>query len=221
MYFPALNFGIGVVLSVIGFRSIRNVSRSTQYLFAYIPLLFAVQQFAEGILWIILPGSNYLHLERVCTAVFLVTAQVIWPVWIPLSILLIEKNALLRKMLAFLTGIGFLVSLFFAWCFITYGAVARIGGHHICYQQTYPIIFNEIEGYLYVIVVLFPPFLTRFKRLWIMGSAIFISYLITKIYYDNYLISVWCFFASMISLMVYWVLPEIRSKNRVKQDRIN
>ncbi|UPT69881.1 MAG: hypothetical protein M0D53_12150 [Flavobacterium sp. JAD_PAG50586_2] len=214
MCFSAIaSFGAGTVLTVVGYASIRKVNSPNQYPFAYIPIFFAIQQFAEGALWLIIPGANHPELEEIYTTIFLVTAQVIWPVWVPLSILLLEKNKMLRTILSFLTAVGIIVSMVFAWCIIVYGSVARIDGHHICYEETYPIIFSEIGGYFYVMVTVLPTFFSRFKKIWILGLTICISYLITKIYYDNYLISVWCFFAAIISIIIYFAMDEIKSKS--------
>jgi hypothetical protein len=41
------SFAGGAMLSVIGIASSRNISRTKQRLFAAIPLIFALQQFAE------------------------------------------------------------------------------------------------------------------------------------------------------------------------------
>lgn len=219
MCFSAIaSFGAGTVLTVVGYASIRKVNSPNQYPFAYIPIFFAVQQFAEGALWIIIPGSDHIELEKIYTTIFLVTAQVIWPVWVPLSILLLEKNKVLRRMLSFLTAFGIIVSLFFAWCIITYGTIVRIDGHHISYEQTYPILFNSIGGYFYAMATVLPAFFSSFKKIWIFGLVICISYLITKIYYDNYLISVWCFFAALISIIVYFAMDEIKSKSIVSRN---
>ena len=48
------SFGAGVVLTIIGVAAIKKVQHPSQILFASIPLLFAVQQISEGILWITL-----------------------------------------------------------------------------------------------------------------------------------------------------------------------
>jgi hypothetical protein len=219
MCFSAIaSFGAGTVLTVVGYASIRKVISPNQYPFAYIPIFFAIQQFAEGALRLIIPASNSLELEKIYTTIFLVTAQIIWPVWVPLSILLLENNKLLRRILWFFTAAGIIVSLFFAWCISTYGAIARIGGHHICYQETYPLLLTEIGGYFYVSVTVLPAFFSRFRKIWIFGLAICISYLITKIHYDNYLISEWCFFAALISIIVYFAMDEIGSKLTASKD---
>jgi uncharacterized membrane protein len=43
-----------------------------------------------------------------------------------------------------------------------------------------------------------------------LGVAIAISYIITAIFYEQYILSVWCFFASIISISVYVIMREIK-----------
>ena len=206
------SFSAGAVLTVIGYSSIKKVNQSSQYLFAAIPLLFAVQQFAEGILWIVLPSESYMQLEKIATSVFIIIAQIVWPFWVPLSIQQVERNIFVRKILSVFTGLGIIVSLCFLWLLLTYGVSAKIDSYHISYPQNFPVLFSGIGGYFYVIVTIFPPFLSNYRRMWLLGLVILISYLITDIYFDNYFISVWCFFAAVISSTVYWIIKEIKSK---------
>jgi hypothetical protein len=208
------SFSAGVLLTGIGIASIKRITKPSQLIFAAIPLLFAIQQFAEGILWIILSNTaDYVQLEKFSTAVFIVMAQIIWPVWVPLSIQQLETNRNARQWLTFFAVLGFIVSLTLAWSFISYEVKAEIDGYHITYIQNYPDFFKGIGSYFYVLVTILPPFLSHFKRMWLLGLMILVSYLVTKIYYDNYLISVWCFFAAIISVQVYYVLSEVKNKS--------
>jgi hypothetical protein len=40
-----------------------------------------------------------------------------------------------------------------------------------------------------------------------MGLTILVSYIITTIFYTNYIVSVWCFYATVISITVLFVVP--------------
>lgn len=205
-----VSFSAGAVLTVIGFASLKKTNKSSQRLFAAIPLLFAVQQFTEGILWITLPNSEYLQLEKISATVFIIIAQIVWPIWLPLSIQQIEKNRPAAQILSFFVVFGFLVSLYLGWCLITYGIKAEINGYHISYNLPYPNVFRGFGEYFYVLVTIIPPFVSHCRKMWLLGLTILVSYLATIIYYDNYLISVWCFFAALISVIVYFVLEKIK-----------
>ena len=48
-----------------------------------------------------------------------------------------------------------------------------------------------------------------------LGAAILISYIITAIFYEHYILSVWCFFSAILSVSVYLITLEIKGKYEV------
>ena len=70
------SFGASIVLSAIGVVSIKKVQHHYQCMFAAIPLLFAIQQFSEGILWLTLPYPDLHYFQSVTTLFYLVFAQI-------------------------------------------------------------------------------------------------------------------------------------------------
>ena len=83
------SFTAGVVLTVIGIASIKKANYKSQLLFASIPFMFGVQQFAEGILWLTIPKSDYFVLQKMATYIYLFFAHILWPLWVPIAILFI------------------------------------------------------------------------------------------------------------------------------------
>ena len=81
----AASFAGSAAISAVGIATQRKVRKPSQRLFAIIPLLFGFQQFAEGILWITLRSGEHPWLQNAATYIFLITALVIWPVMVPLS----------------------------------------------------------------------------------------------------------------------------------------
>ncbi|RKR84718.1 hypothetical protein BDD43_4969 [Mucilaginibacter gracilis] len=203
------SFGAGVALTVIGVASLKKVQHPSQILFAAIPLIFAVQQIAEGVLWLILPHPALLHLQKYITYFFLVFAQIIWPLWLPVAVLLLEKSKTRRLFQKILIGIGLLVSGYLTYCLIHYPVHADINCYHIAYEQVYPAKLRVMGGLLYIIATIAPPLFSHIRRMWILSLTVFISYIITTVFYDNYVVSVWCFFASVVSLSVYFIMREV------------
>jgi hypothetical protein len=203
------SFGAGVVLSVFGVAAIRKAKHPSQYLFAGIPLIFAVQQLAEGCLWLLLPNPDYATSQHIFTYIFLCFAQIIWPAWVPLAFLLLEKESTRDKLQRILVGMGLLVSVYLGVCLLSYPVQAKLVNYHVTYEQSYPPAWSNIIAVIYLIATIAPPFFSHIKKMWLLGSAILISYIITAIFYDNYLVSVWCFFASVISFSVYIIMLEI------------
>lgn len=205
------SFGAGIVLSVIGVASIRKVQKPHQLFFASIPLIFAVQQVAEGILWVTLPNPDSVSMQRNATYIFLFFAQILWPLWVPVAILLLEKNATRRKVQKILIAAGILVGFYLAYCLVSYQVEAKIIGYHIAYIQNYPASLRVYVIGLYALATVAPPFFSHIKKMWILGAAILIAYLITALFYEHYILSVWCFFSSIISISVYAIMVKISS----------
>lgn len=205
----SVSFGAGAVLAVGGILTLNRVKTSSQYVFATIPMFFAIQQFTEGMVWLSLSNPNFSAWEPGATILFLFFAQVVWPVWVPLSILLLEQNATRKKILAVLLGMGALLSLYLAYCLITYPVKAQISSYHIDYSLSFPLALVWLSGLFYFIPTVISPLLSGRKRVPLLGLAIMASYFFTKIFYTNYVISVWCFFAAIISIIVLFIITEM------------
>ncbi len=209
------SFSAGVVLAVIGIASLKKVQHPRQIMFASIPLIFAVQQIAEGILWVTLPNPAYFSIQQFLTYFFLFFAQVLWPAWVPISILILDKESKRKTIQRVLVGIGLLVSIYLAYFLVKYNVQAKIVGYHITYKQFYMAPFSILGGLFYIIATIGPAFFSHIKRMWIFGTTILISYLITVIFYEHYVVSVWCFFASIISISIYLIMIEIKNMHKI------
>jgi hypothetical protein len=204
----AASFGASAVLAAVGVVTLKNAKTPAQVPFAMIPLLFAVQQAAEGMLWIGLSGTNHESWRHFPVYIFLIFAQVVWPVWVPLSILQLEKDKTRRKLLSLLLTIGSAITLYLMYCLIVYDVTAQIHGGHIQYTLSFPVAFVWIASVFYFMPTVFPLFTSSFKRMWILGVTILLSFIIAKIYFEEHLISVWCFFAAVISIAVLIILKK-------------
>jgi len=206
-----MSLGAGIVLSAIGVATIRKAQKPVHLVFASIPLIFAVQQIAEGFLWLTLPESTMAMEQIYLTYIFLTFAQVIWPLWVPLAVMLLDQDVQRKNSQKVLVGIGMTVSFYLAYCLLTYHVQAKIVGHHITYIQDYPMALQTIGGVLYFVATIIPLFLSQVKKMWILGVLTLSSYVLAAIFYDHYVLSVWCFFASIISGSIYYIMVEIKN----------
>lgn len=208
------SFSAGILLTAIGAASLRKVQHRSQFLFAAIPLVFAIQQFSEGILWLSMTHPELRYLKKGTTLFFLVVAQIIWPFYVPLAVLLLEKQRTRKNLQRLLAGIGLLVSVYLAYCLYSYDVRSEIDCCHIAYIQAYPEKFRIWGGLLYLVATIAPPFFSHIRRMWLLGATVLISYVASTLFYENYLVSVWCFFASVISLSVWIIMREIKTAAR-------
>ena len=203
------SFSAGIVLTGIGIACLKKTNHRSQLLFASIPFIFGIQQFAERILWLTLPKSDYYVLQKIATYMYLFFAHVLWPLLVPIAILFVEKTNTRKTIQKIFIGAGIIVCLYLAYCLITFNVKSTIEEYHINYILDYPEVFSNYWIFLYAMATIAPPFFSHIKRMWILGLTILISYLITQIFYQNYILSVWCFFSSIISLLIYFFVIKI------------
>ncbi|HLG02612.1 MAG TPA: DUF6629 family protein [Bacteroidia bacterium] len=207
------SFAAGAVLSVIGTASIKKAQHPSQIPFAAIPFLFAVQQITEGFVWLSLINPGYEFLREPATYIFIFFAQVVWPAWVPLSIYLLESEKKRKKILMMLVAMGAVLSLYLAYCLLSYSVTASAMGGHISYKQEYPANLALYGGAFYMLATIGPPFFSTVKRTHGLAVAVLLSYLITAVFYRDYIVSVWCFFASVISIVVFAVMQKVKEAN--------
>jgi hypothetical protein len=212
------SFAGGIIISAIGFATVSKVHKSSQVVFASIPLFFGIQQVAEGCLWLTLPVHEFLIIQKICTYIFLVMALVIWPLIIPVSIILMEKKPKKKRTLIIMLISGLTVSVYYAFCLLFLQVTPEISGYHIFYKSNFPEALSNPVFMVYLVVTIVPLFVSSIKRTRIMAVLMMLSCLVTAVFYKQYLTSVWCFFAAFISGIIFWILSD--SKRDFVLDKI-
>jgi hypothetical protein len=205
---PQASFAASAILMTTGVATLRQMSSKNQVWLASIPLLFGIQQFSEGLNWLYLNEQIASQtLFTISQHLFLFFAILMWPTWIPFSFLIIEKVDWRRKLLWINFGIGLAFSVFY----IFYGKHESVSivNHSLQYKGQVP--FQFYLGILYPIIVLLPIFLSSLKNAWIFGILIAMAYLIADYFYAATFVSVWCFFASFVSLSIYKIIKDNKS----------
>jgi hypothetical protein len=211
------SFAGGVIISAIGVGTIREVHKPSQLVFACIPLFFGVQQIVEGCLWLTLPDIDYLNIQKVTTYLFLVLAQVLWPTLIPVSVILMEESGRRKRWMLIFLALGLALSLYYVLCLVFFNVTPEIKGYHILYTTTFPDLFAIPAFIVYLVVTITPLFVSSIKRTHLMGMLMFFSCVITAIFFTQYLISVWCFFAALISGVIFWILRDSKKAFNFKK----
>jgi len=206
------SFTAGAVLTIVGVASINQVRKPAHLIFAGMPLLFGIQQIFEGFVWLSLSKPYFYQMHDFFKYCFLFFAQIIWPTWIPLAFFSIETSPKRRKILQYFTLAGFMCSFILAYRLVFSSAVAEIDGCHI----TYTIISSEnmmiVTSSLYSLAIIVSPFFSSRKRAIYLASANVLSFIITQLFFEVYLVSVWCFFAAAQSVLVFWILRGMREE---------
>ncbi|EAZ87947.1 DUF6629 family protein, partial [Crocosphaera chwakensis] len=65
------------------------------------------------------------------------------------------------------------------------------------------IPFFEVCKYVYLLIIVIPFLIVDSTALKLFGSLIMISFLISQLFFQVTLVSVWCFFAALLSSCLY------------------
>jgi hypothetical protein len=207
------SFIAGAALTVVGVASLSQVRKPAQLMFASIPLLFAIQQVCEGFVWLSLSNSAFYHWHGTAKYAFLIFAQIIWPAWIPLSYLLIERSPKRRKIIRYFLFAGIATTIMLTYRLLFSTAVAQIDGCHISYDIGSTKMMLILTGILYLSAIVVAPFLSSWKSAFYLAATNVVSLTVTELFFDAYLVSVWCFFAAVQSVLIFFVMREMRRQS--------
>lgn len=214
MCFSAVaSFTAGGVLTIAGVTTLVKTRERRFLPFAAVPLLFAIQQFSEGFVWLSLQNPEYAHFEYYSVYFFLIFAQVVWPFYVPFSYFLMETELRKKKILMIFTSIGLMVALYLGLCMYLNTPKASIQEFHIRYDLEFLPIQLNYQGIPYFLATVVSAFFSSIKQLRYFGLAILGSIIVTEIFYRDYLVSVWCFFAAVMSVIVYFIIRSQTSHN--------
>jgi hypothetical protein len=216
---PEASFAGGIIISVVGIATVLKVHKPAQIVFASIPLFFGLQQIAEGFVWLTIPHPEFILVQKFATYLFLIMAEVLWPTLLPISILLMEESIKIKRILRILMALGGSVSIYYSYCLIFLHVTPEIRGYHIFYNSDFSESLAIVAFVIYLIATITPLFISSIKRTKIFGAIMFLSVLVTTIFYTQFLTSVWCFFAALISGVIFWILSD--SKKKFNFDKLN
>lgn len=202
------------VVSVLSYKKIVSSGPQNRKLFALllVPLGFAIQQFFEGVLWLSLLNNYSAVVTSASTYGFIFFAFIFWPAYIPSALYCLERDRSSGwriYALQFLMLIGFLVAAFLLYEVFAYGITARNMNCHIMYTLNSVgslTVAESISMISYLLATIMPMLISSVVGMPIMGLFVSLAYEITARFYSQHLISVWCFFAAVVSISVYWVI---------------
>lgn len=189
-------------LLLCGIGSMYRANKN-QRLFAAMPLLFALQQFIEGTIWFSLSNGNPAIFN---TYAYLSFVYILWPNWIPYSIFPLCKTAAEKKALGPSMIAGLLLSILAIGYLFFYPPTAIIENHHIKYLSDVPKWLWLPGSALYLAATVVPFFIPKVRNLSLMGILLALSYIATIIFYYATILSVWCFFAAILSALIFVII---------------
>lgn len=171
--------------------------------FAVYPLAFGIQQGFEGFVWLGINSGNETMVAAASRG-FLFFSHFFWLAWVPLSVWMMETDPLRKRIAAALSAIGILygLSIFLPSFLLRDWLYMELVNRSLEYRTTliYEGFINRTNLKLfYAAIVVSALFLSSNRKVRIFGGLVAVSLLFTYAFFAYAFISIWCFFAAILS----------------------
>lgn len=194
------SFIAGTSLTVIGVATLKHTEERAERPFAMIPLLFGIQQLIEGIIWLTFAHDAPL-LRQAMTYVYSGFSHVLWPIYLPLALATLEAIRWRKRALVAFAAVGFTVGLYLFYFIVTQPVIAEVIGRHIVYVS--PHLYQIPVITLYLAATCVSCFLSSHPFVRLFGVLALASAIAAYLIHVTAFISIWCFFAAILSLLLY------------------
>ena len=193
------SFTAGAALTAIGGLTVHKSHGKIELPLALVPLLFGIQQLTEGVLWLSL-NHDLPTLTTVATYIYSMFSHVLWPIFIPFAILLAETSRWRKQALGVFQALGLAVGLYLLYSLVRFPVTADVYGRSITYDS--PHFFVGVIV-IYLLATCVSGLFSKHRCINAFGVLAFIlaiaAYQVSVVTF----VSVWCFFAAILSLLVY------------------
>ena len=194
------SFVAAASLSGIGLVSVRRTTRPAEAPFALIPLLFGVQQLSEGVLWLSFRYEAPLLTDSM-TYVYSFFSHTFWPIYVPIAFALLEPVRWRRRSFGLFQALGLAVGVYLLYNISRLPVTAEVIDRHIVYVSPHFYIFAVMV--LYFTATCASAILSSYPLVKVFGALAFFSALAAYHFAASAFVSVWCFFAAVLSLLIY------------------
>ena len=177
---------------------------------AMLPFIFGLQQLLEGGVWFSLENGNTSN-AHLFSLGFVLFSHLFWLGWVGYSSYLVESSVLYKFIFKWfsITGILFGTSMYFPLLIYPHWLSTSIINYSIYYNFNFifdPYLPHTMLAIIYSGFILLPLFLSSNRYLNVLGIMIFISGLFSWKIYNSVFVSVWCYFAAVISLYIFYII---------------
>ncbi|MBM9460835.1 hypothetical protein JK386_13070 [Nocardioides sp. zg-536] len=189
----------GVVLLPVAAVSLREVRTLRELPFASLPLLFALHQLTEALVWdsasdIVSPG-----VQHAAAMAYVLFAFPVLPILVPLAVLLLEPKGRRRRVSPFVV-LGGVVAAYLLWAVLSGPLVVREEPHALVYDVG--LTYGPMWAVLYVVAVIGPSVLSGYTSIVAFGLVNLVGLTVVAVVYTQAFASLWCVWAALTSVLV-------------------
>jgi hypothetical protein len=209
------SFTAGVALIGIGAVTLPLVPERRQLWFAALPLVFGVHQMLEGLIWNQIEASGEVAVRTPAVELWLLVAWLLLPIWVPLSVRRFEPDARRRRAMTGLAGLGAVTGGYLAIESMVSATTVQVAHHHL--EYAIPVHPGWPIAVPYVAATCLALLLSSHRFVVMFGGALLVAMVSTAILDARSFSSVWCFFAAVLSLMVFGHYARLRVRAQHRQ----
>ena len=197
---PEADLAVGTIALAVGVDALRHVHNSRQIPFAALPLLLGLHQLTEAFVWWGLQGHVAHSVERAALWVYLLFALAALPPYLTVAVGLVERSPVRRKIIWVYTAVAVAVGAVLAGAMLGGHIGATIDGHHIAYDVDSLHYGGRLTA-VYVVATCGALLASSYRDLELLGALNLVAVPVLAYLTMNGLISLWCFWAAIVSVV--------------------
>lgn len=128
-------------------------------------------------------------------------SHVLWPMYVPLAMGILESERWRRRAFAAFAAAGAAVGLYLLYFLVTRPVIAEVVGGHIVYVS--PHFYSIPVMAVYLVATCISCFFSSHGFVKLFGVLMLLSFVAAYVAHVTALVSIWCFFAAILSLLIY------------------
>ncbi len=189
----------GLVLLPVGVLSLREVRCPRELPFAALPLLFALHQLVESVVWAGTEGGVSAATQHAAAVAYVVFALPVLPTLVPLAVLLLEPRQARLRVAPFV-ALGLVVSAVMSHALLTHRLGVTVRPHTLVYDVG--LQHGTLWTVLYIVAVIGPSVLSGYPTIVAFGVLNAIGLTGVALLYVYGFVSLWCVYAGVTSVLV-------------------
>ncbi|MCW2795494.1 DUF6629 family protein [Nocardioides sp.] len=189
----------GVALLPVGVLALREVRHPREVPFASLPLLFALHQLVEALVWAGASGDVSDGVQRAAALAYVLFALPVLPTLVPLAVLMLEpRDARLR--VAPFVALGLVVSAYLTVAVLQGPVEVRVHAHALAYGVGLENV--TLWTVLYIAAVIGPSLLSGYPSIVAFGVLNLVGLTVVALLYREAFASLWCVYAACTSVLI-------------------
>ncbi|WP_148863735.1 DUF6629 family protein [Marinobacter fonticola] len=195
------SFASGATVAIVGVATLARTRHHNEWLFAAIPFLFAIHQTIEGMVWLGLHDRLGAGSLGGWGFLYMLYAQALLPLLMPLSVWLIEPDMLRRRRILPFLMLGVGLCAYTLWALINFETAIEVRGHSVAYSNSGT--GSRLVAALYIAATCGAVLFSGYRYIVAFGVLNLLGMITVLIFKQYAFTSIWCAYAAIISVLIY------------------